>query len=70
MTMNEAMQAEQAEAIASLQKANDLLFKMFGLSPEEDVETDNCTRCEQEVESDTLVSYGDWKLCEICQGDI
>ena len=29
-----------------------------------------CTRCGQEVESESLVSYGDWKLCELCQGDI
>ena len=33
-------------------------------------EIESCTRCGREVESDTLVSYGDWKLCELCQGDI
>lgn len=29
-----------------------------------------CSRCGDEVEIETLVSYGDWELCEICQGDI
>ena len=33
-------------------------------------EIEACTRCGQEGESDSLVSYGDWKLCELCQGDI
>jgi hypothetical protein len=33
-------------------------------------ETDTCTRCGAEVEADTLVTYGDWQLCEICQGDM
>lgn len=33
-------------------------------------EMDTCTRCEMQVESDSLITYGDWQLCEICQGDI
>lgn len=33
-------------------------------------EADTCTRCESRVESDMLVTYGDWRLCEICEGDI
>lgn len=38
MSMKEAMRAEQEEAIATLEKANDLLFKMFGLPTGEDDE--------------------------------
>jgi len=33
-------------------------------------ETAQCSRCKSEVEPSTLVAYGDWELCEICQGDI
>lgn len=33
-------------------------------------EWDICTRCETEVEAETLIAYGDWELCEICQEDI
>jgi hypothetical protein len=29
-----------------------------------------CTRCEDMVAEETLAPYLDWKLCEICQGDI
>jgi hypothetical protein len=39
------------------------------LFPGED-EGEQCTRCESMVEAGELVSVGDWKLCEICQGDI
>ena len=38
MTMKDAMEAEKQEAIETLQRANDLLFKMFGLSTGEDDE--------------------------------
>ena len=34
------------------------------------LETAKCTRCESDVDADELVSYGSWKLCEICIGDI
>ena len=33
-------------------------------------ELDICTRCETEVEADTLVTMLDWKLCEICVYDL
>ena len=33
-------------------------------------EWDTCSRCGEEVEKETLVSYLYWELCEICQGDI
>jgi hypothetical protein len=33
-------------------------------------EKEQCTRCESMVEAGELVSVGDWKLCEVCQGDI
>ena len=33
-------------------------------------EREDCSRCGDTVESESLVSYGDWKLCELCQGDI
>ena len=36
----------------------------------EEVEMGQCTRCEMEVEEDTLVTFGGWRLCEICMGDI
>lgn len=29
-----------------------------------------CTRCEDKVDEDSLTTYGDWKLCEVCEGDI
>jgi hypothetical protein len=29
-----------------------------------------CTRCESKEENSNLARYGDWKLCEICVGDI
>jgi hypothetical protein len=35
-----------------------------------EVELAQCTRCEDEVDASTLMAYGDWELCEICQGDI
>lgn len=40
------------------------------VSAEYEEETAQCTRCESEVDPATLVAYGDWELCEICQGDI
>ena len=33
-------------------------------------EKEQCTRCESMVEADSLVTLGDWKLCEVCEGDI
>lgn len=38
MNMKETMEAEKQEAIETLQRANDLLFKMFGLPTGEDDE--------------------------------
>ena len=29
-----------------------------------------CTRCETEVDADTLVIMLDWKLCDICVDDL
>ena len=40
------------------------------MSNEYEEDTAQCTRCESEVDPATLVAYGDWELCEICQGDI
>ena len=67
MSMKEQMEAEMQEMIRTLEKANGALGRIFNVEEEEN---EPCTRCGQEVESDTLVSYGDWKLCELCQGDI
>jgi hypothetical protein len=39
------------------------------LFPKED-EGEQCTRCESMVEANSLVTLGDWKLCEVCEGDI
>jgi hypothetical protein len=35
-----------------------------------DEEMAECSRCGAEVEAETLMAYGNWELCEICQGDI
>lgn len=40
------------------------------MESEYEEETAQCTRCEMEVEPDTLTSRGDWELCEICLDDI
>lgn len=72
-TMNEAMKAEKEDALATLQKANDLLMNMFNLSTDavdEAEELAECTRCWRDVPEDELATYGEWKLCDICQGDI
>ena len=29
-----------------------------------------CTRCESEVEADTLIAFGSWELCDICVDDL
>jgi hypothetical protein len=29
-----------------------------------------CSRCESKVGEETLVSIGDWKVCEICWDDL
>lgn len=70
MNMKETIEAEQAEAIATLNRANDLLMSIFSTKEAETEEMADCTRCGQEVEADSLVTYGDWHLCELCQGDI
>ena len=36
----------------------------------EDLDLAKCTRCETKVEADELAVYLDWKLCEVCVGDI
>jgi len=35
-----------------------------------EIELASCSRCEEKVDETTLAVYLDWKLCEICQGDI
>lgn len=67
MTMKEQMEAELQEMIRTLDKANSALARIFNVNEEEAGE---CTRCGSEVESESLVTYGDAKLCELCQGDI
>ena len=67
MTMKEQMEAELQEMIRTLEKANGALARIFNM---EEGEVADCTRCGREVESESLVTYGDWKLCELCQGDI
>ena len=66
MNMKETMQAEQQEAIETLQRANDLLFKMFGIAQEDEVsewETRvNLTHAQQ------LDRYG-WCVCEGTNGE-
>jgi len=32
--------------------------------------TAECSRCQAEVDPATLVAYGEWELCEICQEDV
>jgi len=36
----------------------------------DEIEMASCSRCENEVDASTLVSFGNWELCEVCQGDI
>ena len=67
MSMKEQMEAELQEMIRTLEKANGALARIFNVG---EGENEECSRCGQEVESDSLVTYGDWKLCELCQGDI
>lgn len=33
-------------------------------------DTAPCTRCETEVEANTLTTFGTWRLCEDCMGDM
>jgi hypothetical protein len=68
--MKQAMDTELDQAITSLQRANDLLMSIFNTKEADTEEMADCTRCGQEVEAETLVTYGDWHLCELCQGDI
>ena len=70
MKMQETMDKELAEAIATLNRANDLLMSIFSTKEADTEEMADCTRCGQEVEAETLVTCGDWHLCELCQGDI
>jgi hypothetical protein len=35
-----------------------------------EIELAMCSRCENEVDASTLVAFGSWELCEVCQGDI
>jgi hypothetical protein len=36
----------------------------------DEIEMASCSRCENEVDATTLVAFGNWELCEICQGDM
>ena len=36
----------------------------------DEIELASCSRCEEKVDATTLAAYGNWELCEICQGDI
>lgn len=67
MTMQEAMKAEREDALATLQRANDLLMNMFNLETDE-VEKATCTRCGEKRE-DTM-RIGDAIICDLCWGDI
>jgi len=40
------------------------------MSFHDEEELEQCTRYEQKVDWETLVTLGDWRLCEICMGDI
>lgn len=64
--MKETMEQELAEAIRTLEKANGALSRIFNVEEEEA----ECTRCWRDVPESELVTHGDWRLCEICQGDI
>ena len=62
------MKAEREDARATLQRANDLLLKMFNLDTEDEQEKATCTRCGEKSE-DTM-RIGDAIICELCWGDI
>lgn len=64
--MKEIMSDEVTEMIRTLEKANRALERIFGIEEEKG----ECTRCWRDVPESELVKYGDWKLCEECQGDI
>ena len=68
MSMHEAMKAEREDALATLQRANDLLLNMFNLSTEDEQEKATCTRCGEKRE-DTM-RIGDAIICELCWDDI
>jgi len=66
MSMRETMEQEIAEAIKAMNEANNALARIFGVEEEEG----ECTRCWRDVPESELVTHGDWRLCETCQGDI
>ena len=71
--MSEAMKAEREDALATLQRANDLLLNMFNLSTEEgeeEEETVTCSRCDTDVAESTSMRLGDAIFCELCWDDI
>ena len=35
-----------------------------------EIELAACSRCEEMVDEETLIIALDWKLCEICWGDV
>lgn len=67
--MTKAMEEEVNEAIATLNRANDLLMNLFN-TKEAQEELAECTRCWRDVPENELVTYGDWRLCDTCQDDI
>lgn len=66
--MKETMEQEVAQAIEALTKANRALERIFGA--EEDEDKGECTRCWRDVPESELVTFGDWRLCEVCQDDV
>lgn len=68
--MKETMERERAEAIAMLNRANSALSRIFNVEEDEDEDKGECTRCWRDVPESELVTFGDWRLCEICQDDV
>jgi hypothetical protein len=58
----------QAICVDCLERIDCNCFKGENLI--DDIEMASCSRCETEVDATTLVAFGNWELCEICQGDI
>jgi hypothetical protein len=64
--VKEIMSEEVTEMIRTLEKANRALERILGVEEDEG----ECTRCWRDVPESELVTFGDWKLCEICQEDV
>ena len=68
--MKEIMSEEVAEMIRVLERANGALARIFGTEEGEDEDKGECTRCWRDVPESELVTFGDWRLCEVCQDDV